>query len=190
MKHVVTRDSYFEAALDILSTAGYGGLKQAALCKKLKVTTGSFYHYFASWQEFKTSFLETWLEQRTLQLVELALLEAEPIRRLGLLEEFASALPHRAEAAIRVWSASDPEVLQVQQAVDMQRYNVVRTAMAAVFDTDEDADHYTRLGLYILAGFQQVQPPQPIESLSWALTHLIEDVVRSTGLSGLTHPKE
>jgi AcrR family transcriptional regulator len=181
VKRPVTRNDYFDAALAILSADGFGGLKQAALCKALRVTTGSFYHCFDSWQEFKTAFLGTWLQQRTTQLVELAAREAEPVARLSLLEEFAATLPHRAEAAIRAWAACDKEVADVQLAVDQQRHDVVRGAMTEILGESAEAENYTLLGLYILAGYQQLQPPQDVAGLRWALTHLIEDVVGVRG---------
>ena len=52
MASVVTRESYFDAGLEVLSDLGYGGLKLAEVCNRLGVTTGSFYHYFASWSAY------------------------------------------------------------------------------------------------------------------------------------------
>jgi AcrR family transcriptional regulator len=176
---VVSRGEYFDAALEILSSNGYGGLKLAPLCKLLKVTTGSFYNYFDSWSDFKTELLQVWLDDRTLQLVEVAKTEAEPLRRLDLLVDFAANLPHKAESAIRAWSHSDPEVRQVQADVDAQRFSVVRGAMKALFGEDDEAEYYTHLGLYILIGFQQLEPPQEVKYLRWSLQRLIRDVVES-----------
>lgn len=44
----VSRESYFETGLDVLSDLGCSGLKPAEVCSRLGVTTGSFYHYFTS----------------------------------------------------------------------------------------------------------------------------------------------
>ncbi len=49
MATVATREAYFETGLEVLADLGYGGLKLAEVCNRLGVTTGSFYHYFASW---------------------------------------------------------------------------------------------------------------------------------------------
>ncbi|WP_044476105.1 TetR/AcrR family transcriptional regulator [Rhodococcus aetherivorans] len=176
MATLVTRDEYFAAALEILSTDGYGKLKLAPVCKLLKVTTGSFYNYFASWQDFKTEFLQAWLKGRTLQLVDLAQTEAEPVRRLEILLDFAAGLPHRAESAIRAWSHSDAEVAAIQAVVDAQRFKVVYGAMSTVLADAEDAERYAYLGLYILIGFQQLEPPQDVEHLRWSLRQLILEV--------------
>lgn len=37
------RDSYFETGLEILAELGFGALKLAELCRRMGVTTGSFY---------------------------------------------------------------------------------------------------------------------------------------------------
>ena len=66
------KDRYFEAAQEILATEGYGGLKLAAVCKYLGVTTGSFYHSFESWGDFTNAFLLNWRRERTTLLAELA----------------------------------------------------------------------------------------------------------------------
>ena len=132
MAIVASRDDYFRAALQILSSDGYAGLKLAPLCRSLKVTSGSFYNYFGSWPAFRSQFLQQWLEDRTLQLVGLARSEVAPVRRLHLLIDFSCNLPHRAEAAIRAWSHSDPEVRRVQAEVDAQRTIVVFDTMNAV----------------------------------------------------------
>lgn len=176
MATLVTRDEYFAAALEILSTDGYGSLKLAPVCKLLKVTTGSFYNYFSSWQDFKEELLRAWLKERTLQLVDLAQIEVEPVRQLELLLDFSAGLPHRAESAIRAWSHSDAEVRAIQSIVDTQRYNAVYGAMSTLLGDAGEAERYARLGLYILIGFQQLEPPQEVEYLRWSLQQLILQV--------------
>ena len=44
MASVVSRESYFETGLDVLSDLGYGGLKLAEVCNRLGVTTGRRHH--------------------------------------------------------------------------------------------------------------------------------------------------
>ncbi len=40
MSTVLSRDAYFETGLDVLSDLGYGGLKLAEVCSRLRVTSG------------------------------------------------------------------------------------------------------------------------------------------------------
>src|SRR5690606_41843093 len=68
---MATKQEYSDAAFDILSAEGYSALKQAPLCKRLNVTTGSFYHYFQNWHDFTSHLLDHWLAPRTTRLVGL-----------------------------------------------------------------------------------------------------------------------
>lgn len=173
----VRRDDYFDAAIEILSTDDHGGLKQAPLCRHLSVTTGSFYNYFESWGQFKTEFLQHWLDRRTLQLVDAARLVHQSDQRLELLIEFACGLPHRAESAIRAWAHSDTEVRTVQKVVDDQRFEVVREAVTGLLGTDGDAENFARMGLFILYGYQQTLPQPALEHLRWALNRTFTDAL-------------
>lgn len=61
----VSRESYFETGLDVLSERGYGGLKLAEVCNRLGVTTGSFYHYVPSWPAYTRELVSHWMQAQT-----------------------------------------------------------------------------------------------------------------------------
>ncbi|WP_174375462.1 TetR/AcrR family transcriptional regulator [Nocardia higoensis] len=174
---VVGREDYFSAAIEILAEADHGGLKQSTLCRRLRVTTGSFYNYFGSWAGFKSELLQYWLDERTVNLAAAARDLSDPQRMLRALTDFACELPHRAEAAIRSWSHSDPEVRRVQEAVDAQRYQVAFESVLGILGDETEADHITCLGLFILNGYQQMQPIRDVSYLRRAFDEV---------LSGLT----
>ncbi|MFT4263817.1 MAG: TetR/AcrR family transcriptional regulator [Nocardioides sp.] len=164
--------TYFDAALRLLDTEGYGGLKLAPLCKEIGLTTGAFYHNFASWSDFTTQLLRYWHEERTTRLIAIMNTEPDPIARLELLLATATALPHGAEAAIRVWSTIDPEVRAVQLAVDSERIAVVIETFSEMVGRAE-AVHFARTALYLLIGHELAGPASDPASLSWALRNLI-----------------
>ncbi|MET0315261.1 MAG: helix-turn-helix domain-containing protein, partial [Rhodococcus fascians] len=114
MAGAVSRESYIETGLEVLSDLGYGGLKLAEVCNRLGVTTGSFYHYFTSWSAYTRDMVAHWVQVRTVASAEAVRAEADPRRRVDLLIQEALALPHGAEAAIRVWSSIDRDVQAVQ----------------------------------------------------------------------------
>ena len=70
MAGVISRESYFETGLDVLSDLGYGGLKLAEVCNRLGVTTGSFYHYFTSWSAYTRELVANWMQERTVLVIE------------------------------------------------------------------------------------------------------------------------
>ncbi|AYA27390.1 TetR/AcrR family transcriptional regulator [Rhodococcus rhodochrous] len=185
MATIVRREDYFDAALAILATNDHAGLKQARLCSHLEVTTGSFYNYFESWAQFKTEFLQHWLESQTLQLAAAARLEGSMTRRLRLLVEFACSLPHSAESAIRGWSHSDSGVHEVQSKVDELRYAVVAEAVAQYIGSREQAERFARLALYALVGYQQTVPLQDVNSLRWSLAYLLGTLLPEEEAAGL-----
>jgi len=94
MAAVVSRESYFEVGLEVLSELGYGGLKLAEVCHRLGVTTGSFYHYFPNWPTFTRELVAHWLDDRTSRLAEVARTEPDPRRRIGALAHRRTARRH------------------------------------------------------------------------------------------------
>lgn len=170
------KQDYFEAAFELLSELGYSALKQAPLCRRVGVTTGSFYHYFENWHDFTTQFLQHWMDERTTQLVEMAQQRDNAVEQLESLLQFTLALPHRAEAAIRVWSKVDPEVETVQRVVDEQRSAVVMQAAQAIFDDEKEALRYAQWGTYLLVGYQQLDAGDDVAPLEWSLRRLLRDI--------------
>lgn len=167
-------EDYFAAAYAILADDGYSGLKLANLCDRLNVTTGAFYHNFRSWKEFSRQFLRHWHVERTTRLIELAAREDDPAARLKLLLDTATALPHRAEAAIRVWSTLDPEVATVQHSVDVERLQIsIETFKAMSFD-DDAARRRAAMGLYLIIGHELAGDVGGADALAWSLERLID----------------
>lgn len=168
------RASWFEGANEILATDGYGALKLAPLCKKLGVTTGSFYHSFDNWQDFTDALLDAWLDERTQQTVEIVSQYADPVERLLMLAEASSELLHQTEAAIRVWAGVDERVAVVQRKVDDGRYQVVLEAMTPLVGP-ERAEQYTVWGLSTLIGYEMVAGQHGQEHLLWSLQRILAD---------------
>ena len=44
-----TRRDFVDCAFEILAESGHKGLTIHELCRKVGVSTGSFYHHFANW---------------------------------------------------------------------------------------------------------------------------------------------
>lgn len=164
---------FFDAAYDILSTEGYGALKQAAVCQRLGVTTGAFYHSFKNWQEFTEALLDDWLRERTQLIAEVARQLEDPVNQLETLREAAVSLRHRSEAAIRIWAGTDPRVAEVQLAADEGRFEVVLEVMRKLVG-DEDAARFAWWGLNVLVGYEQVSYRQTPDDLRWQLDQVLQ----------------
>jgi AcrR family transcriptional regulator len=173
MASVVSREAYFDTGLEVLSDSGYGGLKLAEVCHRLGVTTGSFYHYFANWGAYTKDLVAHWVQARTTGIVDAVRSEPDPRARIGRLITEALALPHGAEAAIRVWSSIDSDVHAVQVAVDQQRFDVLRESALEILHHEHQARLFAAWGLYILVGYEQSLVPRNHDDLTWIAAQLL-----------------
>lgn len=187
MAAVISREAYFEAGLDVLSDLGYGGLKLAEVCRRLGVTTGSFYHYFASWSEYTGGLIKHWQESLTLRIVQEASVEPDPRRRLDTLFQSGLTLPHGAEAAIRSWSSTDPVVREVQAEVDQQRFDSIYAPAVELLGDARQAHVFAAWGMYVLVGYEQCALPRDDDALAWISGELLQ-TLDSGRFAGATHP--
>lgn len=155
----VTQEQYFEAALARLAERGAEGLTIVALCGRLGVTSGSFYHYFGSWSGFVDALLAHWEAEQTQRVVELARATASPSERLDVMRQQAVALPHEAEAAIRAWGRGDAKVGAVLHRVDNRRHAELRTILVDLGVQPAPAERLATMGMALLIGMQQLQRP-------------------------------
>ncbi|HYZ67182.1 MAG TPA: TetR/AcrR family transcriptional regulator [Mycobacterium sp.] len=174
MAGVVSRESYFEAGLDVLSDLGYGGLKLAEVCGRLGVTTGSFYHYFSGWSAYTSELISHWMQARTVQVIEAVRAEPDPRRRIDTLIQVGLTLPHRAEAAIRAWSSVDPQVYGIQAAVDQQRFDIMYESAFEILQSKRQAHLFAAWGVYLLVGFEQAILPRDTDALTWIAAYLLD----------------
>jgi len=155
----VTQEQYFEAALARLAERGAEGLTIVALCGRLGVTSGSFYHYFGSWSGFVDALLAHWEAEQTQRIVELARATASPGERLEVMRQQAVALPHEAEAAIRAWGRGDAKVGAVLRRVDNRRHAELRAILIDLGVEPTTAQRLATMGVALLIGMQQLQRP-------------------------------
>ncbi|MDR3662261.1 MAG: TetR/AcrR family transcriptional regulator [Mycobacterium sp.] len=174
MVGVASRESYFETGFDVLADTGYGGLKLAEVCKRLGVTTGSFYHFFPNWAAYTTELVRHWAHDRTVRIVESVRAHPDPRQRIDTLIREALALPHGAEAAIRVWSGLDSEVHAVQRMVDQHRFDVMCDSAFEILGNRRQAEVFASWGLYVLVGYEQAGVPRDMAGLRWIADQLLD----------------
>lgn len=173
MVGALSRESYFDVGLDVLSDLGYGGLKLAEVCGRLGVTTGSFYHYFPSWSAYTRALLDHWAEIRAVS-IETICREPDPRRRIGHFIESALVLPHGTEAAIRAWSSLDVEVQAVQSTLDQNRFGVLVDAAFAILDDEHRATVFASWAMYLLIGYEQSRLPLASKDLAWIGAQMLD----------------
>jgi AcrR family transcriptional regulator len=156
MSRIVTREQYFESALAALAELGFTGLNIGLMCKKLGVTSGSFYHHFGNWQGFVDALLGYWENRQVMILREVEFGAGPPEADIESLRRLTLGLHHEAEAAIRAWGANDDSVREVRNRVDDARRKTVNKAVLRVVGDKAVAKVVTSLGMSMLVGYQQV----------------------------------
>jgi AcrR family transcriptional regulator len=156
---VVSRERYFDAAMDVLATGGATALTAAALCARFEVTVGSFYHHFRGVDDFVDQLLAHWEAEQTLRVLDLAAAGDGPAQQMKVLRDFCLQLPHESEAAIRAWAATNARVAAVQRRVDDARLGTVRAVLEPLVPDPDDLDHLALVAMAMLVGLQSWRSP-------------------------------
>ena len=175
MSTPLSESQYFAMAMEILGESGPEGLTIAALCGRLRVTKGSFYHHFGGMPEFVHRFLAWWVGE-SLELVRQMEAEEDNRRRLEVASEHALAFRHEAEAAIRAWGRSVPEVAASVRRVDGVRQDYLAWAFNELGVTRSDSQFFARLSVDLLVGRQAREERVDIGQLSTAFNRVREMV--------------
>lgn len=159
--------TYFSAAFELLADEGYGALKLSALCRRLAVTTGSFYHHFGGWSAFVDGLLAHWEAEQTERVLRLSLAAPDAVTRVRIMKELTTTtVPHAAEAAIRMWGGGDSRVRQVQDRIDELRIAALAEVLGGVIDDQAQTRRLAVLGISIMIGWQQLRQPREIAELA------------------------
>ena len=161
----LTAEDYFREAFDVLARHGSEALTIAALCDRLEITKGSFYHHFGGMPGFVTQLLEFWEREHSERLIAMSKAQPDPALRITMLTEVAVGLPHGPEAAIRAWGQSNPDVAAATARVDKRRERHVVDAIAALGIDRPRARLLARLALDLLVGIQQREQPGDLKRI-------------------------
>jgi AcrR family transcriptional regulator len=154
----LTRNHYLAAGLDLLAEGGVGAVTIAALCDRLGVTKGSFYHHFGDVAAFHEALLASW-EDSTYQAIDAARAVADSRKRLSVLKELGVAAHHEAESAIRAWGRSYEPASAALRRVDGAREANLVESFRAIGIPATRARHLARIGLATLIGTQALERP-------------------------------
>lgn len=174
MSRVVTKEQYFDTAVVVLAEFGFKGLNIGVLCRRLGVTSGSFYHHFGSWQGFVDTLLEHWENRQMVELRALDVGHGDADADVRAMSVLASGLEHGAEAALRAWAANDESVHVTVKRVDESRRRTVHRVVDGVVDDAATATVVTEFGMAMIIGYQQLAAAGE----STELDHLLAEYAR------------
>ena len=145
MRHIVganrtPRDRWIEEGLQALAAGGPEAVRVEALAKRLGVTKGGFYGYFADRDALLEAMLDAWERESTDEVIDRVEREGgDPktkIQRAGVLT-FSSDRLLPIDLAIRDWARRDRAVAERLRRVDSRRMALLRE-MIGTFCSDAD----------------------------------------------------
>lgn len=152
----LTREDWLERGLEVLASKGPEHLKIDRLCVELKVTKGSFYHYFGNRAQFVEDLLNYWQERNTRKIIaSVEQIAALPERSLAL-SDITQSVDTRPEVAIRAWALYDPKVAYKLTEVDSERIGYLSHLIAGQLPEASQAPLIAKLVYAHFVGVQQL----------------------------------
>lgn len=134
------RDRWIEEGLRALASGGPDAVRVEALAKKLGVTKGGFYGYFADRDALLEAMLEAWERESIDEVIDRVEREGgdprDKIQRAGMLT-FSDDRLLPIDLAVRDWARRDEAVAERLRRVDNRRMALLRE-MIGTFCSDAD----------------------------------------------------
>ncbi|MFB4320112.1 TetR/AcrR family transcriptional regulator [Actinomadura sp. 21ATH] len=136
----VPRGKWVEEGLRVLADGGPDAVRVEVLAKRLGVTKGGFYGYFADRDALLEAMLDAWERESTDEVIEQVEREGgdakAKIHRAGMLT-FSGDRLLPIDMAVRVWARRDEAVAARLRRVDNRRMDLLRE-MIGTFCEDPD----------------------------------------------------
>ncbi len=148
----ITRDQWLRKGLELFAVAGAHGLRVEKLAKELGVAKSGFYCHFKDREELLDRLLDYWVHEYTEVITENTMMMHLPARqRLLLLMTmvFEQDLTEF-DAAMDMWSRTDPRVARKRRRVIKMRLAFIRKAFKELGFEGDDLEMRVRA----CAGFQ------------------------------------
>lgn len=150
----ISREEWLAKGLALLAEHGSEVIKIDRLCRHLKVTKGSFYHYFANRQAFVDDLLTYWLKKDTDEVIESLAGTADPHARGEALNKRVEQADLKPEMALRIWGHQNPGVAEAVARVDKRRLDYLTRLVEEQTGQSDQAELMAKLAYAHFVGCQ------------------------------------
>ena len=148
------RTGWIEQGLRALGAGGPDAVRVEALAKRLGVTKGGFYGYFADRNALLEAMLDTWERESTDELVDRVEREGGDartrIQRAGLLTRSDRLLS--IDLAVRDWARRDEAIAERLRRVDNRRMDYLRKLFSTFCSETDEVEARSMLAFCLLIG--------------------------------------
>ncbi|MBG0827842.1 TetR/AcrR family transcriptional regulator [Planomonospora sp. ID67723] len=149
------RDRWVEEGLQALAAGGPDAVRIEALAKRLGVTKGGFYGFFADRDALLEAMLEVWERESTDEVIDRIEREGgdakTKIQRAGVLT-FSSDRLLPIDLAIRDWARRDEAVAERLRRVDNRRMVLLREMIGTFCPDDDEVEARSLLAFCVAIG--------------------------------------
>ncbi|GMX62969.1 TetR/AcrR family transcriptional regulator [Paenibacillus elgii] len=122
----LTSDDWIRAGLETLSQSGIASVKIEAIARKLKISKGSFYHYFRDRADLLEAMLFYWEEHLTREVIgqmENSGLSAKEQFQALVYQSFSHTT--KLQSAILAWANQDEQIGKRVKAIEQERLRYI-----------------------------------------------------------------
>jgi AcrR family transcriptional regulator len=174
-----TRERWLDAGLALLTEQGPAGVTIDALCGRLGLTKGSFYHHFRGRSAFQVALLDHFERRETQRFIDVA--EADPAAdgagRIRLLVDavVADEGGHpELEVAVRAWANQSDVAREYVERIDRTRVEYAQRLWREAIGDGQRADDLGRIMYLLVVGAHHVIPPASPGDLARLSGHLLD----------------
>ena len=173
------RERWLDEGLVLLTEQGPAGVTIDALCARLGLTKGSFYHHFRGRSGFQAALLEHFERRETQRFIDVA--EADPaVDGAGRIRRLVEAVVADAggqpelEVAVRVWAKQSDLARGYLERIDRTRVAYAQRLWREALGDDDRADDLGQMMYLLLIGAHHVIPPASPADLARLSGRLLE----------------
>jgi AcrR family transcriptional regulator len=141
----LTSEDWLALGLELLGEEGADAIRVERLCRKLKVSKGSFYHHFINRQAYLDALLDYWQQRNTQDVINAVASLTDPRQRGDQLSALVQTINPRPELALRNWAAQSADVARRVAIVDRERTIYLETLLNAQFQATEQTALFAQL---------------------------------------------
>lgn len=149
----VSKDEWLASALQALASGGIGDVRIDKLARRLGVARSGFYWHFKDRQDLLNHMLDYWAHEYTEVVTEnAALTEGPALQRLeNIMRMVRDFQLNRFEAAVFIWSQTDPAARETFDRVYKMRLDFIRDIFSELGFKGDDLETRTQLFMGYLA---------------------------------------
>lgn len=171
----LTKDDWLAHGLEVLAKFGPEQLKIDRLCAHIKVTKGSFYHYFSGRDEYVDALLAFWQQRNTRDIIAAVDAIKDLPARSKSLAAITQTLDSGPENAIRAWARYNAAIAERLAQVDQERIDYLERLIEPQLKIPAQAQLVAKTVYAHLIGVQQLG--QLISAEEWqAMDELLQAV--------------